>query len=64
MDVSADSAVDGLPLRINGYVTMVARSPSDGHFSHLNILGQDFVQLSKANVFFGGQIPRFEISFP
>ncbi|KAF9292807.1 hypothetical protein BGZ88_006095 [Linnemannia elongata] len=53
-----------LPLRINGYTTMVARSPSDGHFSHLNILGQDFVKLSGANVFFGGQIPRFEISFP
>lgn len=52
-----------LPLRINGYTTLVARSPSDGHFSHLNILGQDFVQLSGANVFFGGQIPRFEISF-
>ncbi|KAF9092877.1 hypothetical protein BGX29_004366 [Mortierella sp. GBA35] len=52
-----------LPLRINGYPIMVARSPSDGHFSHLNILGQDFIQLSGANVFFGGQIPRFEISF-
>lgn len=52
-----------LPLRINGYTTLVARSPADGHFSHLNILGQDFVQLSGANVFFGGQIPRFEISF-
>ncbi|KAG0055554.1 hypothetical protein BGZ90_005726, partial [Linnemannia elongata] len=38
-----------LPLRINGYTTMVARSPSDGHFSHLNILGQDFVKLSGAN---------------
>ncbi|KAF8943798.1 hypothetical protein BGZ47_005058 [Haplosporangium gracile] len=52
-----------LPLRINGYTVMVARSPADGHFSHLNILGQDFVQASGANVFFGGQIPRFEISF-
>ncbi|KAF9139572.1 hypothetical protein BG015_001972, partial [Linnemannia schmuckeri] len=52
-----------LPLRINGYTTMVARSPADGHFSHLNILGQDFIQVSGANVFFGGQIPRFEISF-
>ncbi|KAF9141736.1 hypothetical protein BGX30_004216 [Mortierella sp. GBA39] len=52
-----------LPLRINGYMTMVARSPADGHFSHLNILGQDFVKVSGANVFFGGQIPRFEISF-
>ncbi|KAF9547209.1 hypothetical protein EC957_008719 [Mortierella hygrophila] len=52
-----------LPIRINGYTTMVARSPADGHFSHLNILGQDFVKVSGANVFFGGQIPRFEISF-
>ncbi|KAG0297853.1 hypothetical protein BGZ96_004504 [Linnemannia gamsii] len=52
-----------LPLRINGYTTMIARSPADGHFSHLNILGQDFIQLSGANVYFGGQIPRFEISF-
>jgi hypothetical protein len=61
---SYSSTLLRLPLRINGYTTLVARSPADGHFSHLNILGQDFVQLSGANVYFGGQIPRFEISFP
>ncbi|KAI1305603.1 hypothetical protein EDD11_004894 [Mortierella claussenii] len=53
-----------LPLKINGFTILVARSPSDAHFSHLNILGQDFVQLTGANVFYGGDIPRFEISFP
>ncbi|KAF9915232.1 hypothetical protein BX616_006616 [Lobosporangium transversale] len=52
-----------LPLKINGYPLLVARSPSDAHFSHLNILGQDFVQVTGADVFFGGDIPRFEISF-
>ncbi|KAG9064071.1 hypothetical protein KI688_003250 [Linnemannia hyalina] len=60
---TCSSSLHRLPLRINGYTTMVERSPADGHFSHLNILGQDFVQVSGANVFFGGQIPRFEISF-
>ncbi|KAG0216084.1 hypothetical protein BGX28_005979 [Mortierella sp. GBA30] len=53
-----------LPLKINGYTVLVARSPSDAHFAHLNILGQDFVQTTGAQVFFGGQIPRFEITFP
>lgn len=53
-----------LPLKINGYTLLVARSPPDAHFAHLNILGQDFVQLSGAQVHFGGTIPRFEIAFP
>ncbi|KAF8939845.1 hypothetical protein BGZ58_008577 [Dissophora ornata] len=53
-----------LPLKINGYAVLVDRSPSDAHFAHLNILGQDFVQLTGARVFFGGEVPRFEISFP
>ncbi|KAF9563899.1 hypothetical protein EC968_004668 [Mortierella alpina] len=53
-----------LPLKINGYPLLVARSPSDGHFAHLNILGQDFVKTTGAQVFFGGHIPRFEITFP
>ncbi|KAF9360873.1 hypothetical protein BGX26_007290 [Mortierella sp. AD094] len=52
-----------LPLKINGYTIQVARSPSETHFAHLNILGQDFVQLTGARVIFGGRIPRFEISF-
>ncbi|KAG0361830.1 hypothetical protein BC939DRAFT_21136 [Gamsiella multidivaricata] len=52
-----------LPLKVNGYTLLVARSPSDAHFAHLNILGQDFIQLTRAKVFFGGDIPRFEISF-
>ncbi|KAG0221414.1 hypothetical protein B0O80DRAFT_503535 [Mortierella sp. GBAus27b] len=53
-----------LPLKINGHTILVARSPTEAHFAHLNILGQDFVQISGADVFFGGDIPRFEISFP
>ncbi|KAG9320986.1 hypothetical protein KVV02_007714 [Mortierella alpina] len=53
-----------LPLKINGYTLLVARSPSDAHFAHLNILGQDFVKITGAQVFFGGHIPRFEITFP
>ncbi|KAG0043870.1 hypothetical protein BGZ83_010949 [Gryganskiella cystojenkinii] len=53
-----------LPLKINGYTIRVQRSPPDGHFAHLNILGQDFIHLTGAQVFFGGHIPRFEITFP
>ncbi|KAF9583020.1 hypothetical protein BGW38_010415 [Lunasporangiospora selenospora] len=53
-----------LPLKIGGYTLLVARSPTEAHFAHLNILGQDFVQQTGAHVFFGGDIPRFEISFP
>ncbi|KAF9207670.1 hypothetical protein BGZ49_010779 [Haplosporangium sp. Z 27] len=53
-----------LPLKINGHLVPVARSPSDTHFAHLNILGQDFIQHTGATVFFGGQTPRFEITFP
>ncbi|KAF9961022.1 hypothetical protein BGZ72_005145 [Mortierella alpina] len=53
-----------LPLKINGYTLLVARSPTDAHFAHLNILGQDFVKTTGAQVFFGGHIPRFEITFP
>ncbi|KAK3807896.1 MAG: hypothetical protein J3Q66DRAFT_356788 [Benniella sp.] len=53
-----------LPLKIHGHIVQVARSPSEGHFAHLNILGQDFVQITGARVFFGGNIPRFEISIP
>ncbi|KAF9419530.1 hypothetical protein BGZ94_009392 [Podila epigama] len=62
------SANDGssmrLPLKINGFPILVARSPPESHFAHLNILGQDFIQISRADVFFGGHIPRFQISFP
>ncbi|KAF9104504.1 hypothetical protein BGX27_010063 [Mortierella sp. AM989] len=53
-----------LPLLINGYRVHVLHSPSNSHFAHLNILGEDFVNASKAQVFFGGNEPRFEISFP
>ncbi|KAG0305910.1 hypothetical protein BGZ98_003315 [Dissophora globulifera] len=53
-----------LPLKINGCTVLVARSPSGSHFSHLNILGQDFVRSTGASIFFGGEIPRFEVSFP
>ena len=65
--VVGEAHTDGamrLPVRINGYTIHVQRSPSDSHFTHLNILGQDFVRLTNAKVFFGGQVPRFEISFP
>ncbi|KAF9350691.1 hypothetical protein BGX34_001034 [Mortierella sp. NVP85] len=53
-----------LPLKIHGHIVQVARSPTEGHFAHLNILGQDFVQITGAHVFFGGDVPRFEISIP
>lgn len=52
-----------LPLKINGCPILVARSPPDSHFAHLNILGQDFIHLARAHVYFGGQVPQFLISF-
>ncbi|KAF9092929.1 hypothetical protein BGX29_007748 [Mortierella sp. GBA35] len=53
-----------LPVKINGYALDVARSPSDSHFAHLNILGEDLICASGANAYFGGNPPQFEITFP
>ncbi|KAG0369790.1 hypothetical protein BC939DRAFT_454593 [Gamsiella multidivaricata] len=53
-----------LPLLINGYRVLVSPSPSESHFAHINILGEDFIHASRAQVFFGGDPPRFEIAFP
>ncbi|KAF8951570.1 hypothetical protein BGZ46_003907 [Entomortierella lignicola] len=53
-----------LPLFINGYKVSVLRSPSSSHFTHLNILGNDFVRISGAKALFGGSEPVFEIIFP
>ncbi|KAF9195420.1 hypothetical protein BGZ50_004593 [Haplosporangium sp. Z 11] len=53
-----------IPLLINGYRTLISRSPSDSHFAHLNILAEDFVRASGARVIFGGDNPQFEIVFP
>ncbi|KAF9349371.1 hypothetical protein BGX26_012312 [Mortierella sp. AD094] len=53
-----------LPLLINGFRVFVLRSPSKSHFAHLNILGEDFIHASRADVFFGGDKLRFEIAFP
>ena len=53
-----------VPLYINGYKSYVIRSPHESHFAHLNILGDDFIQASKARVFFGGNEPKFAMQFP
>ncbi|KAF9279340.1 hypothetical protein BGZ68_007977 [Mortierella alpina] len=53
-----------IPLYINGYRTWVIRSPPESHFAHLNILGEDFIQASRAQVFFGGNEPQFAMKFP
>jgi len=60
---SSDSGMR-IPLYINGYRSYVIRSPNDSHFAHLNILGEDFIQASCAQVFFGGNEPQFAIKFP
>lgn len=33
-----------LPLLLNGYTVVVAQSPAESHFAHLNILGNDFTR--------------------
>ncbi|KAF9129446.1 hypothetical protein BGW39_004170 [Mortierella sp. 14UC] len=53
-----------LPLKINGYKVDVARSPSNSHFAHLNILGEDFIRVSGASAYYGGNPPNFELAFP
>ncbi|KAG0316892.1 hypothetical protein BGZ97_006206 [Linnemannia gamsii] len=53
-----------LPVRINGYIVDIARSPSDSHFAHLNILGEDLIRVSGANAYYGGNPPIFELVFP
>lgn len=53
-----------LPLKINGYRVDVARSPSDSHFAHLNILGEDLIRASGASAYYGGNPPNFELVFP
>ncbi|KAF9147915.1 hypothetical protein BG015_010368 [Linnemannia schmuckeri] len=53
-----------LPVKINGYMVNVARSPSASHFAHLNILGEDLIRASGANAYYGGNPPNFELAFP
>ncbi|KAF9920633.1 hypothetical protein FBU30_009498 [Linnemannia zychae] len=53
-----------LPVMINGCRVDVARSPSNSHFSHLNILGCDLIHASGAKVYYGGNPPKFELAFP
>ncbi|KAK5829427.1 hypothetical protein F5H01DRAFT_330202 [Linnemannia elongata] len=53
-----------LPVKINGYKVDVARSPSDSHFAHLNILGEDLIRASGAKAYYGGNPPNFELAFP
>ncbi|KAG0377312.1 hypothetical protein BGX24_006334 [Mortierella sp. AD032] len=53
-----------LPVKINGYRVDVARSPSNSHFAHLNILGEDFIRVSGASAYYGGNPPTFELAFP
>ncbi|KAG9073285.1 hypothetical protein KI688_001077 [Linnemannia hyalina] len=53
-----------LPVKINGYNVDIPRSPSDSHFAHLNILGEDLIRAFGANVNCGGNPPNFELGFP
>ncbi|KAG0272567.1 hypothetical protein BGZ95_011675 [Linnemannia exigua] len=53
-----------VPVKINGYNVDVVRSPSNSHFAHLNILGEDFIRVSGVSVYYGGNPPEFELAFP
>ncbi|KAG0290429.1 hypothetical protein BGZ96_006089 [Linnemannia gamsii] len=53
-----------LPVKINGYVVNVARSPSDSHFAHLNILVEDLIRASSAKAYYDGNPLNFELVFP
>ncbi|KAI1316534.1 hypothetical protein EDD11_009873 [Mortierella claussenii] len=53
-----------MPLLVNGYQVQVARSPATSHFAHVSILGEDFVHASRARVFFGGDEPTLQFTFP
>ncbi|KAF8948547.1 hypothetical protein BGZ47_004283 [Haplosporangium gracile] len=53
-----------LPLKINGHMVNVVRSPSASHFAHLNILGEDLIRASGANAYYGGNPVNFELAFP
>ncbi|KAF9308858.1 hypothetical protein BG003_010505 [Podila horticola] len=55
-----------LPLLLNGYKVVVVQSPTESHFAHLNILGNDFTHATGAQVRFGGEgvTPQFQMLFP